>query len=137
MAKYNRICLTCKSQYSYCPSCSADKAKPTWMNIYCSENCRTLFNASSDFFAGDMTKEQAKEIVDKADLSKMADFNEGVVKMINAVKMIQNDSFKKSVAEANKVVEKKENKAEEKSDENKVNKEKHNRQFDKQNEQND
>ena len=102
MAKNNKECICCGTKYSYCNTCSADRDKPTWMRNYCSDNCRKLFNTASDYFAKAITKEDAKKIIDSADLSKMSSFNKGVIQMINEVKMIQNDSFKKSVNEANK-----------------------------------
>ena len=93
----NKTCITCGKTYKYCPSCGTDRDKPMWMNIYCSDNCRILFNTATNYFGGDITKEQAKEIVDKADLSKIDRIRPDIVKMIKEVQMFKNSSFEKSL----------------------------------------
>lgn len=83
MAKNNKICATCAKAYSYCNHCSADDSKPSWMNMFCSEDCKNLFQAATDYYAGELTKEKAKEIVKNADLSNKSNFRTSIVKFIN------------------------------------------------------
>ena len=80
--KNNRTCLVDGKKYSYCPSCSQDKNKPAYMATFCSENCMKLFMAASDYAANEISKEDAKKIVDKADLSNRKNFKASINKFI-------------------------------------------------------
>lgn len=42
MAKANRKCFLCGNDYHYCPTCSADRGKPSWYNMFCSQVCKDL-----------------------------------------------------------------------------------------------
>lgn len=39
MADKNRTCLLCGKKYKYCYNCGAERTKPAWHNIFCSEEC--------------------------------------------------------------------------------------------------
>lgn len=67
--KNNRICVCCSTEYRYCNSCSEDKTKPSWYSIYCSENCKKLFHATSSYFAKTASIEEIKVRFDDCDLS--------------------------------------------------------------------
>ena len=49
MVKNNKKCILCGKVYSYCNSCSEFDHLPRWMECYCSENCKEIFNALSDY----------------------------------------------------------------------------------------
>lgn len=68
MAKLNRTCGICRKKYSYCPSCAADEKKPTWMAIFCSENCRELYNVITNYKSNIISKEDAFIKVNSLDL---------------------------------------------------------------------
>ena len=59
MAKLNRVCGICKTKYSYCPTCAADANKPTWMAVFCSENCREVYNVLNDCRYHSLSKKDA------------------------------------------------------------------------------
>lgn len=65
MKKTNRICLTCGKAYSYCPNCTEDELKPTWMALYDTENCREIFNILTDYNAGLINADKADEKLEK------------------------------------------------------------------------
>lgn len=67
MKKTNRICLTCGKAYSYCPNCTEDELKPTWMALYDTENCREIFNTLTEYNAGIITAKVADERISKCD----------------------------------------------------------------------
>lgn len=69
MAKVNRTCIVCHKKYSYCGTCAADINKPTWMAVFCCENCRTLYNTINDYRRGSLSKEKAADILNKLDHS--------------------------------------------------------------------
>lgn len=56
----NRKCVTCFKEYSYCPNCSKDASKPTWMVIFCSEKCKKIDGILSGHTAKRITDKEAK-----------------------------------------------------------------------------
>ena len=87
-ARFNRKCILCKQGYSYCTSCRDDSHKPTWMKLYCSENCKDIFTTLNDFNFKLIDKDQAKEQLSKCDLTiSLNDHYRGEIKaIINEVK---------------------------------------------------
>ena len=47
--KFERQCTICSSSYQYCPNCSDFDRSPRWMNTFCSERCKTLYNITAGF----------------------------------------------------------------------------------------
>ena len=45
MAKVNKSCRTCGSEYTYCPSCNYNE--PGYKQFVCSENCYNIWNTLS------------------------------------------------------------------------------------------
>ena len=81
MARRDRQCLCCGTKYSYCPTCSVDKSKPTWMTEFCSESCKELFETAIKYNLKAITKDEAKEIIEKIELKERSAY----------VKCVQND----------------------------------------------
>lgn len=81
----NRKCINCGTEYSFCPSCAKDRFKPGWMKLYCSENCKNIFDALNEYFFGNITKEEAIEKLEMCDLSKRDTFNEGIKEDLDKV----------------------------------------------------
>ena len=68
--KNNRKCILCGTEYSYCGSgCRGDAGKPTWMKLYCSDNCRNIFTALNNYNFNLIDKTQAHELLAACDLS--------------------------------------------------------------------
>lgn len=74
MAKKEKICLTCNTKYSYCPNCN--KKDPTWMSEFHDENCKNIFDIATRFNMQLLTKEEAKEAMEKCDLSNKENFKD-------------------------------------------------------------
>lgn len=85
MKKNNKICICCKSTYTFCPSCAESKNLEMWRNIYHNENCKNIFNTASDYLAGAITKEEAKQKFDACDLSYKNKLHNKIVEAINDV----------------------------------------------------
>ena len=81
----NRTCIVCGHKYSYCPSCAEDSNKPTWMTIFHDENCKNIFKATSDYLQNAMSKEDAKDILDKCDLSNKNSMHRTVIEAIDEI----------------------------------------------------
>lgn len=88
MAKTNKICVTCGKQYHYCNNCAADNNKPSWMGMFCSENCKDLFKTATDYYAGELSQSKAKAIVNKLDTTNKAQLKASIVKMIDELSEI-------------------------------------------------
>lgn len=97
MAKTNRICKVCGLEYYFCPACSATRAnpQPKWKINYCSENCKTISSTAIKYNCNDITKEEAKEILSKCDLSKINEYDDDLKLTIkdisNAKKVVENN----------------------------------------------
>ncbi len=74
MAKKNRECLTCGTQYSYCPSCNRNE--PYWMAEFHAENCKNIFQICAQYNVGSLTKENAQEALKSCDIANKANFKE-------------------------------------------------------------
>lgn len=96
--KNNKTCAVCHGEYLYCPSCKKDKDKPTWMFVFCSENCHDIYETLHTYGDKGMTAKQAKDKLDKLDLSKLDNFGESYKKLISEI----NDATK--VVKEKKVV---------------------------------
>lgn len=83
MKKNNKICNTCSSVYTYCPSCSAFDNYPTWMIMWCSENCKNIYFTASSFLANEISPAEAQRRFSEADLSKKDLFKDAIKKAIN------------------------------------------------------
>lgn len=71
-----RECICCGKIYQYCGHCIKDKHKPTYMALYCSDNCHSIFTAANDFNFELITKEEAQKKLNACDLSSLDNFND-------------------------------------------------------------
>lgn len=89
MAKLNRTCGICRKKYSYCPSCAVDENKPTWMSIFCSENCRKLYNIIINYDSNIISKEDAFTKVNSLDLSCANQLPENFKVLLNEIVLVE------------------------------------------------
>ena len=69
MATRNRKCLSCTTEYKYCPDCSrVDKLAPSWKAQFCCESCKDLWLTATKFNMNNMTREEAKSVILGLDL---------------------------------------------------------------------
>lgn len=93
--KNNRKCIVCGEEYFYCPSC-ADRNDPVWRSIYHDANCMEIYDVTSLFHIGELSKEDAKKRLDKCDLSKKESFHHVIKDDIEEIyKVDKKDSFRK------------------------------------------
>ena len=71
-----RTCCVCHKEYSFCLCNPEDRNKPTWYFAYCSENCKDIYTATSDYENGNISADEAKTQLDRLDLSQIANFGE-------------------------------------------------------------
>ena len=74
MGRRTRECLLCGTKYEYCPTCSQDKMKPSWMAEFHNENCKNIFDICTRFNMQLMDKAEAQVALKECDLSGKANF---------------------------------------------------------------
>ena len=74
MGRRARECYLCGREYQYCPTCSQDKTKPTYMSEFHSENCKNIFDICTRFNMKLMSKSEAQDALNACDLSNKANF---------------------------------------------------------------
>lgn len=94
MTKNNRKCIVCGKVYPYCPTCSDYSKMPPWHTLFCEDNCRKIFNITSDFLAEAISATEAKTKFDECNLQDKLAFNDNVTKAIETV--YREDSKKSS-----------------------------------------
>lgn len=65
MATNNKICVVCGTPYRYCNDCREFLNYPTWMSMFCSEECFNSYEVMSSYENGKIDKEEAKTILGK------------------------------------------------------------------------
>lgn len=80
MGRRNRECYLCGQDYLYCPTCSQDRMKPSWMAEFHSENCKNIFDIATRYNLQLLTKEEAKAAMEWCDLSNKESFKSYVQK---------------------------------------------------------
>lgn len=83
MAKKNKVCLTCGTNYSYCNNCN--QKDPSWMAEFHSENCKNIFDICTRYNMELLSKADAKVVLEKCDLSNKANFKEYVQRDLKAI----------------------------------------------------
>lgn len=85
MAK-KRECIICGTKYKYCRNCSQYDPEETWRNLFCSENCKDIFNIASEHFDSKNTNvQEAYEKLSEKDLSKKSQFNKHILAEIEKI----------------------------------------------------
>lgn len=83
--KTNRICFVCGKAYYFCRNCNEGRNKPSWMQMFCCEDCKDLNTILSGYTAKKFTIEEAKELIDGVNTKDMCKNNENTQ---NAIKEI-------------------------------------------------
>lgn len=80
MGKRDRKCYLCGEGYKYCPTCSQDRMKPSWMGEFHSESCKNIFDICTRFNIGMISKARAQDELKSCDLSNKANFASYVIR---------------------------------------------------------
>ncbi len=96
-----RTCCVCRRSYHFCPVCNEeDKNKEPWYFVYCSENCKDIYNIMSSFENGSINAKTANEQLSKLDLSQKDNFGDSykntLSKISTEIKKIKADVFQEN-----------------------------------------
>ena len=105
MKKFNKTCISCGKEYTFCTSCEEYDKLPRWRAIYCSENCKNLFHITSDYIEKTITDDEAKERLLECDLSYKDNLHHNIVDVIN--KLLKKESKEEHVRKVVKQTDKK------------------------------
>ena len=94
MAK--KKCLICGGMYSYCGTCYKDRFKPSWYQIFCSEECREIDQIISANTVGVLSDIDAKHQLEKLSLFGKEFHKE---KMANKIEYLLNIDEPKDIKE--------------------------------------
>ena len=92
MGKYKKICLLCKKDYEYCSGCSKFKHLPTYMNIFCGENCKTIYEVMNNYESGSIDIDTAKKQLDELDTSRHMYYTKSFANTYNKIYGIMNET---------------------------------------------
>lgn len=83
----DRKCVICpdKHHYKYCNNCSGYNPIETWRFVFCSQNCRDIYRILSDYSSKQITTEEAKEALQKCDLSDLEFYQKSIKKSIQDI----------------------------------------------------
>lgn len=101
MPQANRVCKTCGKNYFFCSNCDKTLNSPQWMLMWCSENCKAVFEIVSDYAQNRLSKNEAKKKLEKCNLKVEYSFTE---KIRNYIEEIMAEE-KPIVSEVKKVTE--------------------------------
>ena len=104
MARRERNCYLCGEYYKYCPTCTQDRMKPSWMAEFHKEDCKNIFDICTRYNMGIMTKEEAQEALEVCDLSNKKNFKSYVQKDLDNI--FATETHKKAKSKSHEVVTK-------------------------------
>ena len=99
MGRRNRSCYLCGEHYQYCPTCSQDRTKPSWMAEFHSENCKNIFDICTRFNMELFTKDEAKAAIEKCDLSNKLNFRPSVQNTLSNLLKVEEVVFEETQVE--------------------------------------
>lgn len=98
MSQGDRKCIVCGKEYKFCHNCGNDDRKDeTWRNIFCSEDCKNIYNILSMQGNGHIDNSKAKEMLAKCDLSRLDQFRDDFKKQIESINKTDNPQPEKQV----------------------------------------
>ena len=92
--KYERRCIVCGDTYSYCNHCAADQKKPTWYGIFCSENCKEVYDTTLKYGEGLLSQEEAREVLSELDLSKKMQYHPVIKQRVAEIMGFKDEEIK-------------------------------------------
>lgn len=87
--KNNKTCIACGTRYTFCSGCAQYDHLPRWMAIFHEENCKDIYNTVNDYINSGLSKEDAKELLDKCDLSNKDKMHHVLLNAINEIYSVE------------------------------------------------
>ena len=68
--KHISKCIICGKKYEYCGHCAKENTRNMWRNLYCSENCRNIYDICGKCVAKTIKADEAYNRLSRLDTSK-------------------------------------------------------------------
>lgn len=104
MSRKTRECYLCGEKYQYCPTCSQDRMKPSWMAEFHNENCKNIFDICTRFNMQLMSKAEAQAALNTCDLSNKVNFKDYVQRDLANIFANENPAPKAAKVKSHEVV---------------------------------
>ena len=85
-----RTCAVCMRKYQFCSRRKEDVNKEMWHYTFCSQDCHDIYDTTSKFEDGRISKNTAKKQLNKLDLSRLDSFGESYKKSISKIMSVKN-----------------------------------------------
>ena len=86
----NSTCVICGQKYHLCVACERKKATwKSWRMFVDKENCYNIYKVLNDYHFNKITKDEAKELLLKLDLSGLDNFKENIKEKINDILLVE------------------------------------------------
>lgn len=84
--KENTACIVCGKKYHLCIACERNKStwRP-WKAIVDNENCYNIYKVVNDYNFNKITKNEARTLLEKFDLTGLPTFREHIKQKINEI----------------------------------------------------
>lgn len=82
MSRDARKCTVCGTEYNYCPRCSRYVHLPKWKTMFCSEGCKELWDAASEYRATGAGKARFDALALKVDASGLDAYHPVIAEMV-------------------------------------------------------
>jgi hypothetical protein len=96
----NAICVVCGNKYHLCVACNRDKSNwKSWNIIADKEECYNIYNIVSKYVAKDITKSEAKELLNAFDLSNLENFKDVMKAKIKEILELRDNKIVETIVE--------------------------------------
>lgn len=86
----NSTCAICGQKYHLCVACERKKATwKSWRMFVDKENCYNIYKVLNDYHFNKITKDEARELLLKLDLSGLDNFKENIKEKINDILLVE------------------------------------------------
>lgn len=98
--RFEKVCTICRKNYQFCSQCSDFDHLPRWMDAYCSENCKDLYNIAAGWINNWLDKDVELARLEKIDLSRKEYYPDWLKNVINEMNSYKSDAPLKAIADA-------------------------------------
>lgn len=102
--KNNRSCKVCGEQYYYCPSCVPLDAPDRYKMVFCSLNCKNIFDVVSNYAFKKIDKVSARTMLSELDISRRYQFSDKIKTDIDDIMKNPKKLKKKLYIEENEAI---------------------------------
>ena len=83
--KHERTCIVDGTKYEYCSHCGEFDSTETWRYLYCSQNCKAIYEICAAFATGKIDAIEARVKLNRCDLSNIDNFHKNIQKNIQDI----------------------------------------------------